>query len=605
MRQNYSWLSTWGSRRHVLGAGGPPPVPFRPDQLGASVLFHAPWEGANAPADLAGLAQSPSAVNGTDLTKLTDWSGNGRHGAGVLGSASLIAASVGTNFGFRVTSGTSFWFGPSSPGILALPALDVTIVAVINNTGAGTLYGSQTSGSASDPRVVDSSGTGAVLFSNSPDSYNFAAPLAAGSHVLLHEQDGSELNGYLNGTNVFSKGSGGSSLVGRSLARVFSAGTGSSRWSGRLGFFAVYPRKLTSDERNQLTAWLGDEFGITVAAGFSVASPEPFAVYQRSAPGAGVVRSSGAYNDQFVSSMDARWAGGAWTPCTLSGGNWSVNIPGVEGTGMLEVRANGGAFLSSVDKVSIGQVFGGFGQSNMLGSSLNKFNFAANDSIGIYDPRPLPQPRMVDRVVGQVFGPAYDEGWIPEFLNSREVAASIPQGMTRFAIGSTRLAWWEPTAPIDGGGLGYSVQYYAEFVRACIAAQGLNPATYNPAIDPPVVEEVLVQIGEADARGATSKAAFKASLEAVADAVWADLGAHIRVSVLQDLFATGYVATEAQLLAIQEAVLEVVAAHPRVELGPDFSDVILDTSPPEGSGNVHFYTDTQVSLAAARWVAVT
>lgn len=602
-------LPATGPARGLPGAarrGGAAAAPFSPEQIpDAGFLFVAPWEGGNAPATVSSEAQNPSIVDGGSISTFTDWSGNARHADLAIGTAALWrtgANGIVEGAAYHAVSAVSYLLSGSG---MALTGTPLTVVIVYQDTGAsGYLLGSTLSDgttATNAPVIIDRAG-GDVDWNSGADSFDFSASLT-GSHVLLHAQDASDLFGYLDGTQVYTKGSAPDAIPsGNIIRRIFSTGAGASRLAGKIGFAAAYPRKLTDTERDNLTAWLGDTFGIAVAAGFSIASPAPYAVFHRSGPSSGVVRASGTYDPDFISTMDARWSGGTWTPCTLSGGAWSVEVPGNVGTGALEVRGNSGTFVSSIDSVSIGRVVGGCGQSNMLGSSLNKFNFGANTSIGMYDPRPSPQTPMVAREVGQVFGPAYDEGWLPEFLNTRETTDSIPWWVCRFAIGSTRMAFWTPTAPVDAAGFGFSVQYYAELVRACIVAQGLNPNTYDPLTDPPVIEAMLLQIGETDARTGTSKADFKTALNAFANGIKADLGVKTHVSVLQNLFATGYVATEAQLTAIQEAVTECGAENANIELGPNFSDVILDTVPPESSGNVHFFTDVQVSLAASRWV---
>lgn len=290
-----------------------------------------------------------------------------------------------------------------------------------------------------------------------------------------------------------------------------------------------------------------------------------------------------------------------WHDISGAGGEFTVDIPASVGTGTLEIQANDGTRLTQIPYVSVGTCDGGVGQSNMKGSSENKHNYSANNSIGLYDPRPTPMALMVGRTERDTWGAAYDEGWIPEYLDTQQTTNSRPWGMVRFAIGSTKISQWLKTAPVDAAGYGYSVRYYDELVRAVLVSQGFDPAAYDPATMDPPIRHLKIQIGEADAKASTSKASFKADLKQFAADINADLGVSCVVSVLQDLFSTGYVATEAQLTAIQDAVTEAATESAYITVGPDFSDVVLDTDPPEQSGNVHFYTDTQVALAASRW----
>lgn len=330
-----------------------------------------------------------------------------------------------------------------------------------------------------------------------------------------------------------------------------------------------------------------------------VAFPTENAVIHSDADG-GVVEGYGTIPDG-MSGIKVRHNGGTWQDATTSGDIWTYSLSAPRGTGDFEVSANDGAFLTTVRDVTVGINTGMTGQSNIFGSSLNKTNNTSTPQIAIYDPRPSPMGLMVGRAQRDTWGPAYDEGWIPTYLKTKYDADGIGHGATRFAIGSTKLEYWLPTASVDAAGYGYSVRYYDELVRAIIVSQGLDPATYDPTTDAACCDRVFLQIGEADAKASTSKASFKASLIAFADAIHADLGVGVVVSILQDLFATGYVATEAQLTAIQDAVTEAAAASAYITVGPDFSDVVLDTDPPEQSGNVHFYTDAQVALAASRW----
>lgn len=293
----------------------------------------------------------------------------------------------------------------------------------------------------------------------------------------------------------------------------------------------------------------------------------------------------------------------AWQNCAIVGNQWIGAVSGAPGNGTLEVRDSLGG-VTVVPNVKIGRNIAGFGQSNMFGSTDLFYDQSANTNLCIYDPRPSPQTPMIGRTAGQKWGPAHDKGYIPDYLAARYATLGVPLGFVRFAVGSTRLAWWEPDASVDAGGLGYSVQYLGQFVRAVIESQGFDYLTYNPDTDPACIEAIHIQIGETDARSGTSKASFKASLIEIAAYLKSALGADVQiyVSVLQDLFTTGYVAIESQLTAIQDAVYEAATEDANINLGPDYSDYVLTKVPPETNGNVHFFNTPDQAVHVARWV---
>lgn len=593
----------------LAGGGGAPAIPFRADQLSPEVMYHAPWEGGSEPEDLTIYAQNSGATNGTGLTRLTDWSGNARHAVSFLGSASFVEASVGTAYGYRSTGSASFGINEISE-LLFGSSTDLTVVIVYNNTGSGTLFGSQTAANAATtPAIIDRS-LGDVDWNSGADSFDFANPLSADSNVLLHTQDASDAFGYLNGTQVYSKGGAPVSIpAGTTLARLFSAGTGSSRFSGNIGFFGVWFRKLTDTERDNLTAWLGDQFGITVAAGFEIASPVSRSVYQIQDDGTGLVRASGPLRG--ATSLQARWNGGAWNNCTIISGSWSVAIPSDVGRGDLEVRTPDGSRLASVPNVIVGRKIAGWGQSNMFGSAENFDDLSSNLDIALFDPRPSPQPPMFGSLPRNQWNPASDKSCWPRYLEVRAANDLIPWGFVRFAIGSTKIAFWEPDAGPDPAGFGYTgIEYLNTFINAVIEAEGHNPQTYDPDTDGICCEEVFMQIGETDAQAGTTKAAFKSSMVAIARYIRLRLGVPMRCSILQNLPVPSYVPVASQLEAIQDAVSEAVSEElilagnegrdPDILLGPDFSGVTLADPPGDG---IHWYTDAERDSQGESWAA--
>lgn len=595
-------------RRIMRGRVYPRPMPNLGRRRGASAAFDpvlslgdklrgmvwAPWEGGNHPEHVAARAQNIGATDGSVLTTLSNWSTFTAH----------FVNQFGTGVTWRedqMNGKPAFVCASQSYSQADTPALgdNTTIVFVYKSTGGtGYLYQGQNN---SSPQML-ARNTGTIEWYDQAGNATRSLPVGT-SHVITRYISDTKTHSRFDGAEVDAESSVhdyGTDYIGRWL----SSKTGSTRLSGDLmGWFVL--QDVTQAELSELEVWAGGQAGIAVVAGFSITTPTTRNIYQRQTATTGNMLGEGLYDPAIVSSMEARFNGGSWVACTLSGGSWSVIVPGNVGRGSFEIRANGGALAGSVANVAIGRKIGGKGQSNIKGSSQFKTDLSSNFDIAIYDPRPAPMALMAGRTTRDSWGPAYDEGWIPTALETRQARDGVPWGMVRFAIGSTRLEWWEPTAPTDAAGLGYSVQYFDEFIRACIVADGRDPATYNPATDGLVVEEVHIQIGEADARFGTSKAAFKASLSAIAAEIKARLGAAVivRISVLQDLFTTGYVDTLAKLEAIQDAVTETIAEDANVSAGPDFSDVVLDTAPPETNGNVHFYTDAQVALAASRWSA--
>lgn len=564
------------------------------DALGAKLvsMVWAPWEGGLAPDNVSARAQNPAVTTGTVLTTLTEWSGNSDHYNNVF--ATGVTWTTNRINGMPAFVCASQSYSQSSP--FALGANTTIIFVYNNNSGAtGFLYQGST-----QPQLL-ARNTGTIEWYDTAGSASTTL-VANTTHVVSRYISATDTISRLDGLQIDAEGSV-HDYGAAGITRWLSSASGSSRLGGdMMGWLAI--QDITEAELLDVEAWCADQGAVVLAGqGYTIDTPIELTTYQRISTGNGEIRANGTYDPAVVFSLDARHNGGAWSPCTLAGGNWTIDLAATEATGNFDVRVNATASLQTVPNVSVGRVVAGIGQSNMFGSSENKFNNSANTSIAIYDPRPLPQSLMVARSTRDTWGAAYDEGWIPDYLQTRNTNDSVPWGMVRFAIGSTRIAFWEPTAAVDAAGLGYTVQYYGEFIRAVIAAQGYDPVTYDPLTDNPVCEEVFIQIGESDARFGTTKAAFKASLSAIAAQIKTDLGAsvNVRISVLQDLFTTGYVDTFAKLQAIQDAVTETVTEDANVSAGPDFSDVVLAKSPPEINGNVHFYLDAEVALAAARW----
>lgn len=588
---------------------GVEPVPFSPEQISDSQIMLVPfWEAGNSPAELAPLAQNPAIIDGATYSKITDWSGNGRHANLTIGTGLWRggANGIGGKAVMSAAGGVSYLL----QALLPYAGRPLTVVMVFEYTTiSGTLFGSVTGSSGTTPNMRRTSG-GALDFNVGTDQFIFT-PSYTGAHILCHSQDESNAFGYLDGSQVYEKGSAPVDIPsGVSLQRLMSAGgTGSSRIGGKLAFFAVWLRPLTFEERDNLTAWLGDHFSLAVAAGFSLSSPSTRSVFQNQTPGSGVVRAAGTYrSDVGLADLEARWNGGSWHPCSKIGGSWFVDIAGSSGRGTLEVRTTDLMRYVSVEDVSLGRKVGIFGQSNALGSALNFHDLSANLDIAIFDPRPSPMPPMAGSLPRNIWNPAFDKSCWPTYLASRTLSDAMPFGVVRFAIGSTKIAFWEPDAAPDAAGFGYTgIVYLLHMIDAVIRADGRDPNTYTPS-DGLCCEEVFLQIGETDASAGTTKASFKTSLVEIAGYIFLRLGVPTRVSVLQELPVPGYVPIAQQIVDIQNAVVEAVneesalavseSRDPRILQGPDFRGVILEDPPGDG---VHFYTDVERTLQGDSW----
>lgn len=605
-----------GPLRGLPGAarrGGAAAAPFSPEQIpDAGFLFVAPWEGGNAPASVSAEAQNPAIVDGGSINTFTDWSGNARHADLAIGTAALWrtgANGIVNGAAYHAVSAVSYLLSESGMSLTGTP---LTLVIVYQDTsGSGYLLGSTLSNgttATNAPVIIDRAG-GDVDFSSGADSFDFSAAFT-GSHVLLHAQDASDLFGYLDGTQVYTKGSAPATIPsGNIIRRLFSTGSGSSRLAGKIGFAAAYPRKLSDTERDDLTAWLGDTFGIAVAAGFEIASPITRSIFQVQDGGSGTVRAEGPAPT--VSALEARWNGGAWTSCQLSGGRWSVELPALPGRGALEVRTLDQSRLATIPNIMIGRKVAGWGQSNMFGSAQNFDDLSANLDISMFDPRPSPQPPMFGSLPRNQWTQASDKSCWPHYLETRRLADSISWGFVRFAIGSTRIAFWEPTAGPDPAGFGYTgIVYLLYFIDSVIRAEGYNPDSYDPNVDDLCCEEVFMQIGETDAQAGTSKTSFKSSLTAIAAYVRLRLGVGVRCSILQALPIPSYVPVLSRLEAIQAAVSEAVAEEEsnasidgrpsNLFLGPDFSGVTLADPPGDG---IHWFNDAERDSQGEAWAA--
>lgn len=582
----------------IFGAQAAGFDPF--DYFGARMVdwAWAPYEGPNtAPDNVSANKRTGSIAYGDTMPEISNYAGGDYHTEVVSTGVTLTDGGAGPDYFLAV--GSSSYEQSTTPIQIGNNLSFVDVFGRNALTQGGYLYQHTTFSPSvlmrtSSPYNID-------FFHNGDNAVKAVAD--TNLHVLIQHVDNANgktdhrFDGEIIDTanNIADYGT-------QTTKREFSGYTGSTRVRAkRVGWFKI--RDLTEEEAGLLEAWIAEQTGITLATGFSIASPQSYATYNQSSPEIGVVRGTGTYDTSLITNMDVSLDNINWTPCTLSAGTWTGEVSGAPGTHTLYVRGNSGTYGQQVSNVKIGRVVAGFGQSNMLGSSLNKTDYTNTLQLGIYDPRPAPMGLMAGRTDRDTWGPAYDEGWLPDYLNNRYVADGIEWGFVRFAIGSTKLEFWRPDAVVDAAGFGYSVQYYAEFIRAVIASQGYDPDTYDPATDRQCVEEVFIQIGETDARTGTTKASFKASLNLIVNQIKTDLGDDviIRMSILQDLFATGYVSVEAQLTAIQDAVSEVIAENANLSAGPDFSGYVLDTDPPESNGNVHFYTDAQVDYCAGEW----
>jgi hypothetical protein len=361
-----------------------------------------------------------------------------------------------------------------------------------------------------------------------------------------------------------------------------------------------------------VVAWGAALRDAVVDAGIAITFPATLAVFQRQGgtPG-GVVRARGTCDEVLAADgVEARWAGGSWLPCTVDGPDWSIEYPAsTDGTGDLEVRYVNLAHTATVADVSVGLVYGGTGQSNMYGATSNYSDKRAHSPlVSIFDRRAEGSPPMAPDASLNGWNPAYAKAFAPEFLAQRATATGIPCAMVRCAVGATSIeTWLKSVTPPNFE----DITRYEALRVALIESQGLDPATYDPTTGPQLCEYVLQQIGETDAASGTTEAVWTAAVQQFALDVYADLGAVVYLSILQDL-PVSY-ATAPRLAAIRSGTTSAVAAEaanalsegrPQVlYLGPDFTGVdLLAGGSPDG---IHWHTDTQLVDLATAWETAT
>ena len=307
--------------------------------------------------------------------------------------------------------------------------------------------------------------------------------------------------------------------------------------------------------------------------------------------------------------IEARWNGGAWQDCAVSGSSWNIEYPApADGTGDLEVRYKNLSHTASVSLVSVGLVYGATGQSNMYGSTDNYHDGSDHTPhVAIYERRLAAVTAMTPGASNDGWNIARSKAFAPLFLEQRATATGLPCAMVRCSQGSTNIAFWLP-----GAGVNFDdVEAYEALRSSLIKSQGLNPDTYDPATGPKLCEFILQQIGETDAAQGTAEADWEARITQFATSIHEDTGAPVYLSTLQEL-PTSY-ADASNLDAIQQGVADAVAAEAAAAAsagrsqvlyaGPSFAGVDLTAS---GSRDgVHWQTDAEALSLAAAWETFT
>lgn len=319
--------------------------------------------------------------------------------------------------------------------------------------------------------------------------------------------------------------------------------------------------------------------------------------FQRFSETNGIVRVSGGYLGPLAAvpqeTVEARWGGGAWRAATLSQDRWSIQIPGTVGSSDLEVRALGGAVSTSIQDISIGDVYLVDGQSNALGalgSTTPPLSYMAPPAGYIFSPHDVP---ALDPPVTSM------KGQWPAFIeHMTKTKTTVPIFVHITGRGSTKLDQFlstsvEPAAANTQDNL--FKRAYASWVRGA----GFDPSSYDPNIDPPIAKAIIFLQGETDADQLVADYAqatdrYEASLRALLTSRQSQLKLPTYISILQELDPS-YATAEA-LAAVRTAQRRVrgevqnISKHPAALSGPDLTGVTFD-----GVNGVH--PNSQMSAA--------
>lgn len=313
-----------------------------------------------------------------------------------------------------------------------------------------------------------------------------------------------------------------------------------------------------------------------------VNTPSAYQTFQRNGSNVADIDISGTVGTDFGGgSMEARFRGGAWTTLGSIAGNgtWSGTLSAQSGQGTLEVRVVGQATTTSVAYVGVGDVYCVAGQSNATGEPGavdQSYTHATLKATAFYKDYvwrdctdPLGRGPFTDTIIGEFTEDTGGTVWVG-MATTLLSTAGVPIAFVPCANGASRIQWWQA----GDDHLDRASRYGAVNYR-CQQAGG--------------VKAILWWQGETDALNNLSKSDYKTYLQALADDLYADLGAPLMACTLLNCSAL----TAGQMAAINDAITESYGTH-NILAGPDLSDTASDDT-------YHALTQPTISTCASRW----
>lgn len=292
-------------------------------------------------------------------------------------------------------------------------------------------------------------------------------------------------------------------------------------------------------------------------------------------PISGAITGSGTYT------VEARFNGGAWTTIAnnVPAGEFNATLTNqTMGTGTLEWRVVETGQTTTVNNVSIGDVYIVGGQSNAVGEPGTPYQSYSHATLKAhlfgndYQWKELVDP--TDSNTNQVDTVSSDSGsagtvW-PLLAQHILDNTGVPVAFVPCAKGATTISQWQPGANHQDRTTLYGSMVYRALQTGCKA--------------------VLWWQGESDGIAGTSQASYNAGLDTLANAIQSDLGVSIMPCLLQS--CTGI--ADANEAPIRAAIIEAQGDNANVLTGPDFGDIVTDDA-------YHLKTAPKLQEAANRW----
>lgn len=310
--------------------------------------------------------------------------------------------------------------------------------------------------------------------------------------------------------------------------------------------------------------------GSPPAAAITLSTPVAYQTFQRDATGRADIALSGTYTGS-PASIEADFAGRGYTAAVASpsGGTFSSKSPlRTTGSGTLTVRhSDNVAVTATATPVLVGDVWAGYGQSNVTGRGTNNQSYTGTSNYGSKLNSSNAPALMADPAGVDSNGTPTGSFW--PLLATLVANAGVPfQAIVRGA-GGTSITAFLP----DGGN-------YSTLITA------VRLVTTAP-------RGVIFWQGETDAVNGMSASTYYSNLVTLASGVHGDLGCNLWVVRLQNCTDSG---AAAGLAAIQSAQARAFAECPYVTQLCDLSDISTDDG-------FHLQTDAHLSTAATRMFA--